>query len=154
MMMNRDHTRWILAGVAAAALGLVGCDRNDDYGPTSSGTQSGSTEQAAGSPSTTPSEPTKPGEAVPPTAAPSDQGAASGSSVGTAVEDSVITTKVKAALLADPEVKGTDINVETQQGVVQLSGAVDNKAQASKAVSLAKNVDGVKSVNNQLNVKG
>lgn len=146
--MNRDHTRWILAGVTAAALGLVGCDRNEDYGPTSSNTQSGSTEQAAGGPSTTPS------EAVPPTAAPSDQSAASGSSVGTAVDDSVITTKVKAALLADSEVKGTDINVETQQGVVQLSGVVDNKAQASKAVSLAKNVDGVKSVNNQLNVKG
>ncbi|HVK54078.1 MAG TPA: BON domain-containing protein [Burkholderiales bacterium] len=153
-MMNRDHTRWILAGVAAALLGVVGCDRNDDYGPTSSGTQSRPADQSAGSPSTLPSEPSAPSEAVPSTTAPSDRGAASGSSVGTAVEDSVITTKVKAALLADSEVKGTDINVETQQGVVQLSGVVDNKAQASKAVSLAKNVDGVKSVNNQLNVKG
>lgn len=82
---------------------------------------------------------------------------ASGSSAtgkaGAVVADSVITTKVKAALLADPDVKSTDISVETQNGEVMLSGFVRDKKQIDRAMNIARNVDGVKGVQNKLSIK-
>jgi osmotically-inducible protein OsmY len=74
-------------------------------------------------------------------------------SSGQYVDDSVITTKVKYALLADPDVKSLDIGVETFKGVVQLSGFVNNKEQAREAVEIARSVQGVRSVKNSLVVK-
>ncbi|UKE48890.1 MULTISPECIES: BON domain-containing protein [Xanthomonas translucens group] len=62
------------------------------------------------------------------------------------VTDTWITTKVKADLLATKDVSGTDIKVETLNGTVKLSGAVENKLQRDKAVSVAKMIDGVKKV--------
>ena len=85
------------------------------------------------------------------TAAGSSQ--SSGSSIGSVIDDSAITAKVKAALLAAADVKGTDINVETKQGEVQLSGFVNNQQQVDKAVKVASAVDGVKKVDNKLTVK-
>lgn len=75
------------------------------------------------------------------------------SSAGTMIDDGVITTKVKAALLADSTISGMDINVETRQGEVMLSGFVNDKAQVDKAVQVASAVDGVKKVNNKMTVK-
>ncbi|WP_031372369.1 MULTISPECIES: BON domain-containing protein [Lysobacter] len=62
------------------------------------------------------------------------------------VSDTWITTKVKAELLATKGVTGTDINVETVNGVVRLSGHVDGKTEADKAVEIARKIDGVKKV--------
>ncbi len=62
------------------------------------------------------------------------------------VEDSWITTKVKADLLVDEQTKGLDINVSTTNGVVTLAGRLDNAAQVEKAVSIARAIKGVKSV--------
>lgn len=73
--------------------------------------------------------------------------------VGTQIDDSTITTKVKSALLADPDVKSFDIKVETNKGVVQLSGFVDSQAQIDRGVSIAKGVEGVKSVENKVTAK-
>lgn len=73
--------------------------------------------------------------------------------MGTEVDDGVITTKVKTALLADDTVKGLDINVDTTQGAVRLSGVVDSQTQIDMAMQLAKNVEGVKDVQNELTVK-
>jgi hyperosmotically inducible protein len=73
--------------------------------------------------------------------------------VGTEVDDSAITTKVKAAFAADADVKGSDIKVETRKGEVQLSGFVDSQAQMDRAVAVAKGVEGVKSVDNKMNLK-
>ena len=73
-------------------------------------------------------------------------------SVGAEIDDGVITTKVKSALLADDTVKGLDINVDTAQGVVRLSGAVDSQAQVDMATQIAKGVEGVKDVQNELTV--
>ena len=70
-------------------------------------------------------------------------------SVGTDVDDSAITTKVKSALLADADVKSFDIKVETRKGEVQLSGFVDNQAQMDRA----KGVEGVKKVDNKMSLK-
>ena len=70
--------------------------------------------------------------------------------VGTQIDDSTLTTKVKSALLADPDVKSFDIKVETNKGVVQLSGFVDSQAQIDRGVAIAKGVEGVKSVENKV----
>jgi osmotically-inducible protein OsmY len=72
---------------------------------------------------------------------------------GQFVDDSVITTKVKSALLADDAVKSFEIKVETIKGVVQLSGSVDNSDQKSAAGKDAAAVAGVTDVKNNLIVK-
>src|SRR6185312_17443806 len=74
--------------------------------------------------------------------------------IGTEIDDTAITTKVKTALLADDYVKGLDIKVETRKGEVQLSGYVDSQEQIDKAVAIAKGIEGVKNVNNEMMVKG
>jgi osmotically-inducible protein OsmY len=67
---------------------------------------------------------------------------------GEYVDDTVITTKVKAAYAADPTVKATQVQVETFKGTVQLSGFVDSRESAQRAVDLARGIKGVKSVKN------
>jgi osmotically-inducible protein OsmY len=74
-------------------------------------------------------------------------------SAGAYVDDSWITTKVKADILAEPSLKVADINVETYKGVVQLSGFVDSAASRDKAVALARSVKGVTSVKNDMRLK-
>lgn len=68
-------------------------------------------------------------------------------------DDTVITTKVKAAILQDPSLKSAEINVETFKGVVQLSGFVNSPADINKAVEVARRVEGVKSVKNDMRAK-
>jgi predicted membrane metal-binding protein len=72
---------------------------------------------------------------------------------GQYVDDSVITTKVKSAIVEDMSLKGFQINVKTYQGVVQLSGFVDSADHAKKAGELARGVQGVTEVKNDLIVK-
>lgn len=72
---------------------------------------------------------------------------------GEYVDDSVITTKVKAAIFNEPSLKVAEINVETFKGVVQLSGFVSSNDAANKAVALARGVGGVKSVKNDMRIK-
>jgi hyperosmotically inducible periplasmic protein len=74
-------------------------------------------------------------------------------SAGTTIDDSLLTTKVKAALVENPITKARQINVETLRGVVQLSGFVDSKAEIDEASKVANSVTGVKDVNNKLAVK-
>ncbi|MBK7313314.1 BON domain-containing protein [Candidatus Aalborgicola defluviihabitans] len=73
--------------------------------------------------------------------------------VGNTLDDSIITTRVKTVLLADPDVKGVDIGVVTRKGEVQLSGFVGSQGQIDRAVALAQVVEGVQSVVNQMSVK-
>ena len=72
---------------------------------------------------------------------------------GEYVDDSVITSKVKAAILNEPGLSSAEINVETFKGVVQLSGFVSSRADINKAVTVARGVGGVKSVNNDMKLK-
>jgi osmotically-inducible protein OsmY len=72
---------------------------------------------------------------------------------GQYVDDSVITTKVKAAIFKVKTLKTLQINVKTYQGVVQLSGFVDSTQSVRKAREVAGNVEGVKAVKNDLMVK-
>ena len=72
---------------------------------------------------------------------------------GEYIDDTVITTKVKAAIFEQPNLKSAEINVETFKGVVQLSGFVTSQASVNEAVMVAKNVKGVTSVKNDMRVK-
>ena len=72
---------------------------------------------------------------------------------GEYVDDSVITTKVKSQLAGDDFLKSFEISVETYKGIVQLSGFVDSQKAIDKAGEIARGVNGVKSVKNNLNVK-
>jgi osmotically-inducible protein OsmY len=72
---------------------------------------------------------------------------------GEYIDDTVITTKVKAAILNEPTLKSPEINVETYKGTVQLSGFVSTQADISKAAEVARSVKGVKSVKNDMQVK-
>ena len=75
-------------------------------------------------------------------------------SPGEYVDDTVITAKVKAAVLNEPSLKSAEINVETSKGTVQLTGFVRSRADISKAVEVARGVNGVKSVKNDMILKG
>ncbi|HZV98677.1 MAG TPA: BON domain-containing protein [Methylophilaceae bacterium] len=97
------------------------------------------------------------GAGSPPSPAATGSAATSGTSdtaaVGQKLDDSVITTKVRTALLADASIKSTDIEVNTTNGEVHLSGKVENQSQIDQAVEAARKVEGVKNVKNELSVK-
>lgn len=72
---------------------------------------------------------------------------------GEYIDDSVVTSKVKVAILGDPMLKSAEINVETFKGVVQLSGFVSSGAAVKRAVEVTRAVAGVTSVKNDMLVK-
>ena len=74
-------------------------------------------------------------------------------STGEYIDDTVLTTKIKAAVFNEPSLKSAEINVETFKGVVQLSGFVSSQADINKAIELARGVAGVKSVKNDMRLK-
>ena len=75
-----------------------------------------------------------------------------GRTVGETIDDATITARVKTALLNDPQVGGMRIDVDTTLGVVTMSGVVKTQAEETRAVQLARNVDGVKDVKSTLQV--
>lgn len=87
-------------------------------------------------------------------AAPASKPASKNESAGDYMDDTIITTKVKAAVLQEPSLKSAEINVETSKGRVQLTGFVSSRADIDKAVQVAKAVKGVKSVKNDMVLKG
>jgi len=72
--------------------------------------------------------------------------------VSTQVDDNVITSKVKAKLVADPQVNPFDISVTTNEGIVTLTGRVKEALQRTEAEKLVRDTDGVKGVNNMIKV--
>lgn len=74
-------------------------------------------------------------------------------SAGEYLDDSTITLKVKTAILGDETLKSSEINVETFKGVVQLSGFVNSQSDINQAVVVARNVNGVTSVKNDMQLK-
>lgn len=75
------------------------------------------------------------------------------SSIGNKLDDSVVTAKVKSALLKNPAMKSVDIAVETNKGNVQLSGFVDNENQQKRAVAITNAVEGVAGVSDEMSIK-
>lgn len=75
------------------------------------------------------------------------------SSTGEYIDDSVITGRVKSAIIKDDSLNAAEVNVETFKGQVQLSGFVGSKEEMDKAVELARSVKGVESVKNDMRLK-
>jgi len=135
MIEVRKSTAILAAAITAVALTTVGCNRtaNDTTGRATTDKMATTTDKTA---STT-------------------NRATTGATTETAVavDDAALTTKVKTAVLAEPGLKSTQINVDTKDAVVTLSGTVDNAEMKSRAVQIAQGVQGVKSVNDNLSVK-
>jgi osmotically-inducible protein OsmY len=70
-------------------------------------------------------------------------------SVGDVIDDSLITTKIKARFAADPQVSALAINIDTVNGIVSLTGVVDSEQARQRAIQLAQGTEGVKQVNTQ-----
>jgi len=71
-------------------------------------------------------------------------------SAGQAIDDATITTKVKSVFLNEPGMKSMNISVDTEKGIVTLSGKADSQAKIDQAIKLADAVEGVQSVSNKL----
>jgi hyperosmotically inducible protein len=80
-------------------------------------------------------------------------GSATSESTGEYIDDTAITTRVKAALVKDPLVKAREVSVETFKGVVQLSGFVSSEEAMNQAVIVAGRVEGVTSLTNNMSIK-
>lgn len=80
-------------------------------------------------------------------------GSPSRESTGELIDDSVITTKVKSALLADKSVSAVDVSVDTFKGRVLLAGFVKSADERQHAVRVARSVSGVKEVSNRIEVR-
>lgn len=72
---------------------------------------------------------------------------------GEYVDDAVITTKIKAQLFDEPDLKSNQIHVETYKGIVMLSGFINSQASIHKAVEIARATNGVKSVKNEMQLR-
>ncbi|MFC7297231.1 BON domain-containing protein [Herminiimonas aquatilis] len=142
-----NNSRVVLAAAVLTVLFATGCERRTETDPAT-----GSTPPVE-SPMATPSAPPETAPAAPAPVVPADKMSSGDQMPGSVVDDTVITTKVKTALLADSDVKGLDVNVDTSQAVVTLSGAVNNQTQIDRAGKLATDVAGVKSVINNLTIK-
>lgn len=79
--------------------------------------------------------------------------ATSGRTAGEAMDDAAIVAKVKAAMLSSSQVEGLDVNVDSRNGIVTLSGSADSMAERSQAEQIAKSADGVKGVDNKIVIK-
>jgi len=79
--------------------------------------------------------------------------AVASTTVGNEIDDSVVTTRVKSALLGNIEVKSSDIKVETRKGNVQLSGFIDSQERIDQVVALVLKIEGVKGVENGMSLK-
>ena len=138
MMQVQKHTALLAALAAAVALTTAGCNRQstDTAGRATTDKMATTTDKMA---TTTDKAATTANRATTETAV--------------AVDDAAITTKVKTAVLAEPGLKSLQINVDTKDAVVTLSGTVDTPELKSRAVQIAQGVQGVKSVNDNLSVK-
>ena len=122
-------TRAALVGVIS--IFAIGCSKQPDTAPASM--PSGPTTTMVPAPTTAPGSAT--------------------TTVGTEIDDTVVTASVKSALLADPDIKSFDFKVETRKGEVMLSGFVDNQVQLDRANAIAKAVPGVTSIQNKVTLK-
>ena len=138
-----QHTRLTaLAAAVFAALALAACDQSPSSRTTASVTPPRSTESSPTAPQTN----TTPA----PSTAMDSQSQPATDKIASATDDAAVTTKVKAALLAEPGLRSMEIHVDTKDGVVTLTGTPDSSAVRDKVVVVARNVAGVKDVVDQM----
>ena len=133
-MIQMKYTM-LISALAVASLLAAGCEQR----------ASGDKVGQATSPSTTPS---RPATTSPPMTSSDQTSKTSG-----AVDDTMLTAKVKAALLAEPGLKSTQIDVATKDATVTLSGNVDSSTMRDRAKQVAMGIDGVKDVVDNMNLK-
>lgn len=146
MKILPNSSRLALAAAVLTVLFTSACERRAP----SDTTGTAPTESPAPATSGVSPAPAMPETAPAPPAAPV---AGESKTPGTIIDDTVITTKVKTALLADSDIKGLDVNVDTSHGVVTLSGAVSNQTQIDRAGKIAGDTEGVASIINNLTIK-
>lgn len=134
-----------LACSAAVLLALTACNKQDDGKTVGQSIDSGvaKTEQVAKDAGNAMKDASKDAQAA---------GSQAGTSVGEKIDDMAITAKVSGSLAKDPDLSAIKINVDTKDGVVTLNGPAPTAAAKDKATAIAKEVQGVTSVNNQLMV--
>ncbi|OOG41151.1 BON domain-containing protein [Polaromonas sp. A23] len=134
-----------LACSAAMLLALTACNKQNDGKTVGQSIDSGiaKTEQVAKDAGNAVKDASKDAQAA---------GSQAGASMGEKIDDVTITAKVSGSLAKDPDLSAIKINVDTKDGVVTLNGPAPNAAAKDKATTIAKQVQGVNSVNNQLMV--
>ena len=147
MHTRSDYRRGlVLAAALTASTLLVACNRTADAPtPTTGADTTSPASPAPGASSADPAAPSA-GAAVPGSSSPGASTASRTDAARDGLADTTITAKVKTALLADSKTKGMNISVETNNGVVSLSGKVGGEDERTKAVQLARAVTGVREV--------
>ena len=152
--MKKESLLLLTVAVLASVVG-VGCMREERT--TSAPPAPVSTPSADATASTPPEPPNPPsitGTApTPPATHGPGPAERAGRIIGEQLDDATLTAKVKTSLLQQPEVKGMQINVDSDRGVVQLSGFVESQTQIDKAVQIARGVSGVREVHNKMTIK-
>ena len=149
--MRTNRTPVALVSMLAAAALLAACEKKTTTVTDTPGSTSSTTTSTTVTPSPAAS------DAMAATTNAMDKAASATeramAKAGEAMGDAAITGKVKTALIADPDVKALRIDVDTKDNVVTLNGTADTQTNADKAVTIAKGIDGVKSVDNRLTIK-
>lgn len=149
------HTKAIITAAVLTVFFASGCERRTPDETGAAGTSS-SAPSSPGISGSSPSAPPAVTNDMPAAPSPSDAAStasADAKTAGSAIDDTIITTKVKTALLADSDIKGLGIDVDTAGAIVTLSGAVANQTQIDRAAKVAADVHGVNSVVNNLTIK-
>jgi hyperosmotically inducible protein len=152
--MKIQHTSALLAALVATSLGLAACQQRSADTATPRADNTAPSVAATTTPSTSTPSMNAPSMNAPSSTTSSD--ASTTNPVDKAVaatDDAAITAKVKTAILAEPGLKSLQINVDTKDGTVTLSGTVDNADLRERAKQLASSTSGVKGVVDQLTVK-
>ena len=145
-----EHPLRILALVSLVALAAA-CTREERTVTAPSPSSAPPADSKPGEPPNPPSVTgTAPQPPEPQKAGPAER---AGRVIGEQIDDATLTAKVKAALLQAPDVKGMQINVDSDRGAVQLSGFVESQTQIDKAVQIAKGVSGVREVHGKMTIK-
>jgi hypothetical protein len=147
------HPAYFAGALALVSLVATGCTREER-----TTTVAPAPAAASGTATATPPEPPNPSSIIgtAPTA-PAAPGAGpaerAGRAIGEQLDDATLTAKVKTALLQAPDVKGMQVNVDSDRGAVQLSGFVESQTQIDRAVQIAQAVTGVREVHNKMTIK-
>lgn len=150
--MNTHRKHLVIAAALAGSFSLLAAGCGDRQPMTPKSSESTTTSPTA---STPPPANTAPSASPSPTAdvaKSTESGMKAGSTAGIGNDDA-ITGKVKAALVADQDVRGSDINVVTRNGAVQLSGSLESQAKIDQAIAIVNKVEGVTSVASEMTVK-
>src|SRR5436190_7679343 len=155
-MHAQKRSALLIALLIGAGVAVSGCNRpnSDTAGRTTSDKYASSSSSSSPTSSTSPSTSSSSmSPTTPSTSTPSSMSATPSTTAGAPADDTALTTKVKAAILAEPGLHSMDIGVDTKDAVVTLSGTVDSPPLKERAKQVASSVSGVRSVVDNLSTK-